>query len=163
HQDVPFEQGVEAVRPARDLSRQPLFQVMFALQTAPTFTAEISGVTTTALDVEAGTSKFDLTLSLAENADGVEGALEYATDLFEPESMRRFASHYERLLRSALHDPERPLSTLELEDGGERARILHDWSGAAVAGPLEAPGADRGVPERILERVRERPDAIALA
>src|SRR5205823_6593234 len=77
HQEVPFEQVVDAVQPERDLSRQPLFQVMFALQNAPLEPLELPNLTLSPLPVENMTSKFDLTLSLAEGANGLSGVFEY--------------------------------------------------------------------------------------
>nr|QEO74440.1 condensation domain-containing protein [uncultured bacterium] len=83
HQEVPFERLVAELAPVRDLSRTPLFQVMFALQNAPGDDLDLDGVSTEPVAVPSMTAKFDLTLELYETGDGIEGRLEYATDLFD--------------------------------------------------------------------------------
>src|SRR5205814_2303115 len=79
HQDLPFEKLVEELQPQRDLSYTPLFQVMFALQNAPREALQLSGLTLSSLEVENQTAKFDLTLFIWEEGEGLSGALEYNT------------------------------------------------------------------------------------
>ncbi|MFK0731627.1 MAG: condensation domain-containing protein, partial [Gloeotrichia echinulata HAB0833] len=83
HQDVPFEQVVEALQPQRSLSHSPLFQVMFILQNVPMTEFELPGVTLTQLDADSTIAKFDLTLSMSETDQGLVGSWEYNTDLFD--------------------------------------------------------------------------------
>jgi amino acid adenylation domain-containing protein len=96
HQDVPFEKLVEELQPERSLSHTPLFQVMFALQNAPAADVNLHGLTLSPLDVDAGTAKVDLALTLFETDDGIMGSLSYATDLYEARTIRRIASHFKK-------------------------------------------------------------------
>jgi len=91
HQDVPFEKLVEQVKPERNLSHSPLFQVMFALQNAPSAPPKLEGLTLTSVAVDSGTAKFDLTLSLREEDEELKGWLEYNTDLFDAATIHRMA------------------------------------------------------------------------
>jgi len=91
HQDVPFEKLVEQVKPERNLSHSPLFQVMFALQNAPSSPPKLEGLTLTSVAVDSGTAKFDLTLSLREEDEELKGWLEYNTDLFDAATIHRMA------------------------------------------------------------------------
>ena len=130
-QDVPFEQVVEAVQPPRDLSRTPLFQVMFAWQNAPLPTAVVGELRLRPVAAEAGTAKFDLTLDLAEAGEEIAGALEYNTDLFERETIARLAGHLQTLLAGAVAGPERPAARVAAVGGG---------GAAAGAGGVEPDG-----------------------
>src|SRR5207244_1789402 len=82
HQDLPFEVLVRELQPERDLSRTPLFQVMFVLQNTPRQILKMPGLSVSYLGFPTETAKFDLTLSMVETAEGLEGMLEYRTDLF---------------------------------------------------------------------------------
>jgi amino acid adenylation domain-containing protein len=128
HQDLPFERLVEELQPERDLSRHPLFQVMMVLQNAPREAVELPGLRLSTLPSESGTTKFDLTLSLAEGEGGLTGSLEYSTDLFEAETIRRMLGHYQRLLESVVADPHLRLSELELLAEAEREQLLVEWN-----------------------------------
>jgi len=114
HQDLPFERIVEELQPKRDLSRTPVFQVLFAVQNAGASMFEASGLTLTPMEVENGTSKFDISLFLAESVSGLVGAIEYNTDLFEPEMISRLLSHYEHVLECATARPDVPISQLPI-------------------------------------------------
>src|SRR5262249_44302420 len=91
-QDLPFERVVEALHPARAPSRNPLFQVAFALQNVPMEPVDLPGLQMRLEDVDAGTSKFDLFLELRETDGRLTGALEYATDLWDAASAGRMAA-----------------------------------------------------------------------
>src|SRR5678816_16864 len=114
HQDLPFERLVEELAPERALSHAPLFQVLFVLQNAPQEQLELPGLSLTALPVETGTAKFDLSLSLVETGEGLRGTVEYDRDLLEAESVQRLVGHFEQLLQSIVKEPERRLWELEL-------------------------------------------------
>ena len=100
HQDLPFEQLVEHLQPERDLSRTPLFQVMFAFQNAPMQDVEVAALSFSALAAQTGTAKFDLTLSMSETEGGLSGSMEYNTDLFEASTIERMMEHFQTLLES---------------------------------------------------------------
>ena len=98
HQDVGFEQIVEALQPERSLSHSPLFHVMFVLQNTPIGELELPGVTVKPLKPKTEIAKFDLTLSMRETSDGLVGSWNYNTDLFDGETIERMAGHFQTLL-----------------------------------------------------------------
>ncbi|HVR99450.1 MAG TPA: amino acid adenylation domain-containing protein, partial [Thermoanaerobaculia bacterium] len=128
HQDLPFERLVEELQPVRDLSRNPVFQVMFTLQNAPRTVTEMAELTLSPLSGEGGTAKFDLLLSLQEGEDGIRGGLEYNTDLFDEATAVRLLSRFERLLAAVVEDPERRLSQLPAWTEPERHQMLMEWN-----------------------------------
>ncbi|RKH43053.1 non-ribosomal peptide synthetase, partial [Corallococcus sicarius] len=137
HQDVPFEKLVEALQPQRDLSRSPLFQVIFALQNAPTGSMELPGLRLSLREPETATAKFDLDLNFQETAEGLAGSIGYSTDLFDASTVRRMMEHYGVLLAALCARPDAPLSTLALLTGDERQRVLVDWNATARDYPRE--------------------------
>jgi amino acid adenylation domain-containing protein len=134
HPDLPFERLVEELQPDRDLAHTPVFQVLFAFQSMPVDTRDLRGLTIEALPIEAGRALFDLTLTLEESVGWIAGFFEYNADLFDPARMRRMAAHFEVLLAEAVHDPERPLSTLSLLTSAERHQIAVEWTDTARQG-----------------------------
>ncbi len=128
HQEVPFEKLVEQLQPTRSLSHTPLFQVMLAVQNAPMEALKQPGLTLEPLEVDSGTAKFDLSLFLTEDARGLEGAFEYNTDLFEPETVERMVGHLKVLLEGAVERPEQPVALLPLMTGVERQQVLVEWN-----------------------------------
>lgn len=113
HQDLPFEKLVEELQPQRDLSYNPLFQAMFILQNAPIpAVVSLPGLTLSPLEVDSGTSKFDLKLSLWESSEGLNGSMEYKTDLFDATTIAAMGNHFERLLRQVVAQPDIRLSKL---------------------------------------------------
>src|SRR6185295_13533602 len=128
HQNVPFEQLVEELRPERDLSHTPLFQVLFVLQNTAPQGLELPGLSLAVEAVESVTAKFDLTLSLAEGEGGLGASLEYNTDLFEARTMERLACHFEMLLEGMVADPGQRLSEIEMLTADERRQLLVEWN-----------------------------------
>lgn len=128
HQDVPFERLVEMLQPDRDLSHSPLFQVMFIFQNTPVPTTSLPGLEVSQVDFQAGTAKFDLTLSLFDGQERLRGSLEYNSDLFKAETIERMLHHFLTLLRSIAEDPDQRLSELPLLTASERRKLLVDWN-----------------------------------
>jgi aspartate racemase len=128
HQDLPFEMLVEELQPERDLSRSPLFQVMFTLQNAPQEPLALPGLALSPLEVENKVAKFDLTLSMAVTAAGLSGTLEYNTDLFDAATMARLADHWQTLLAGVVSDPGQRLSDLPLLTPAQRRQLLVEWN-----------------------------------
>jgi len=157
HPDLPFEKLVAALQPARDLSRSPLFQVMFVLQNEPMPSLELAGLKLTPVPVHSGTAKFDLMLSLEESAGGMNGFIEYNSDLFDAETVARLIGHYRMLLEVVAVDPDQRLSQLPLLTEPERKQIFADWNGLHVDFPR-----DKCVHELFAEQVKRTPDAVAL-
>ena len=131
HQDLPFERVVEELRPGRSLSHAPLFQVMFVLQNTPGVTLALEGLKVQSVEVESGSAKFDLTLQVEEQADGICLTAQYNSDLFDAATMVRLLSHYQRLLAGVVADPERPLSDIPILSDDERRLVLHDFNQTA--------------------------------
>ncbi|WP_047197779.1 non-ribosomal peptide synthase/polyketide synthase [Caldimonas brevitalea] len=128
HQDLPFDQVVEAVQPPRSLSHTPLFQVMFDWQNAPTGELQMPGLDVQALDTAQTTAQFDLTLSLHEGEAGIAGVLNYATALFERATVQRYLDYWRELLQALVADVQQPVSRLPLLPEAERQQLLHGWN-----------------------------------
>jgi pristinamycin I synthase-3/4 len=128
HQDLPFEQVVEMLAPERDLGRQPVFQVLLALQNTPQGSIELPGLRLSRIGSERESAKFDLTLVLTETDEGLQGSLEYATDLFEPATITRFVEQYERVLHAIVANPQQQIGAIELLSAAEREQMLHGWN-----------------------------------
>ncbi|MFE5587059.1 amino acid adenylation domain-containing protein, partial [Kitasatospora sp. NPDC056531] len=162
HQDVPFEYLVEVVNPVRSLAHHPLFQVMLALQNAPLGEFALPGLETGHLEAPTGTSRVDLTFSLAEQfrpdggPAGLVGAVEYATDLFDAPTVELLFERWARLLRTAVVDPDRPISRIDIMSDEERRRLVSVSNGAVVELPEAA------VPELFTRQVGVTPDAVAV-
>jgi amino acid adenylation domain-containing protein len=157
HQDVPFEKLVEELEPERSLAHAPLFQVMFVLQNAPVGDLEIRNLLLRPVSAPASTAKLDLTVVLEEHDGGLNGTLEYATDLFDPVTIDRLFERYGRLLTGALADLEQPIQDLALLSAAERHQLVLEWGGTAGEPPV-APTL-HGLFEA---QVRRAPDAAAL-
>jgi amino acid adenylation domain-containing protein len=138
HQDLPFEKLVAELNPDRDLDRSPLFQVMFALQNAPAARVELPGVSLAPLEVETGTTRFELFLELTEREGGLEGALHYSRDLYDPVLIARFQEHFQALLAGLAAEASRSLAEVALLSAPERAQLLLEWNDSRGAVPLEA-------------------------
>ncbi len=155
HQDLPFGRLVEELHPDRDLSRSPLFQVMFALQRAEAEGLRLPGLTLRPRDLDTGTAKFELTLQLAEGADTVAGWIEHNSDLFDAATVERMADQLATLLRAFPGGPERPVSELPLLPAAERRQLLADWN--ATRRPWPAETLVHELFERQVERTPEAP------
>jgi amino acid adenylation domain-containing protein len=163
HQDLPFEQLVDALQPPRSLSHNPIFQVMFAWQDLPGLTPP--SIDPAAAPVEepqpsssgSGTSKFDLTLFMAEGADGLRAAFEYDTGLFDAARIERMATHLGVLLRAVVSDPDEAVDALPVMDEGERSRVVLE------GGPLDDdPPSENLIHALVEDQVRRTPDAVAV-
>jgi amino acid adenylation domain-containing protein/non-ribosomal peptide synthase protein (TIGR01720 family) len=158
HQDLPFEQLVEELRPERNMSTAPLFQVMFVVQNAPVSFLRVPGLKLRPLDVETSTARFDLTLQFAEGPEGWAGSLEYNTDLFDAGTVARLATHFQVLLAAALTASDTRLESLPLLTDAERQQVLVDWNTLRLDTP--AHGTLHGLFEA---QVARAPDSTALS
>ncbi|HWN67969.1 MAG TPA: amino acid adenylation domain-containing protein [Haliangium sp.] len=157
HQEMPFERLVDELRVRRDLSRSPLFSVMFALDSAPAPPMRMSDIELEFVEVEAGVAKFDLTLVVREGKDGLIGKLEYNADLFDRERIAAMSSRYLAALRGLLASPDLTIDALDLLGDQER-RQLDRWGQAADE---PAPGAS--IHALVVAQARHTPDAPAIA
>lgn len=129
HQDMPYEKLLEALRPPRDLSHNPLFQVLFVLHNTPQQALELPGLTVSPLEIDPGTARFDVALEFWETPKhGLRGRFEYGTDLFEAATIARMAGHIQTLLEGIVADPEQHLSRLPLLMTDEHHRLLVEWN-----------------------------------
>ncbi|HSF30803.1 MAG TPA: amino acid adenylation domain-containing protein [Candidatus Tectomicrobia bacterium] len=137
HQHLPFEKLVDELQVERSSSHAPLVQVMFALQNAPRPTLRLPGLTLEQIDVDTGTAKFDLTLSVRETEQGLKGTLEYATDLFHPTTISRMLGHFHTLLEGIVAHPEHRLTDLPLLTEAERHQLLVEWNDTTTDYPQD--------------------------
>ncbi|MFD9871288.1 amino acid adenylation domain-containing protein [Streptomyces niveus] len=165
HQDLPFEQLVEHLNPARSTAHHPLIQIMLLLQNAgrPADGGSVPGATEVPFDI--GLAKFDLTLSLTERhgADGdrrgLYGYLEYATDLFDARTAALLATRLTHLLRAVAADPGRPVDDIDLLTPEDHRLLLTEYNDTATTGPLP-----QGTVHELFEaRARRTPDRIAVS
>jgi alpha-ketoglutarate-dependent taurine dioxygenase len=124
YQDLPFEQLVEALKLERSIQYLPLFQIKLVLQNAPIPSMTLSQLKLSTLKVDGETTKYDLTLSLEETDQGLEGWVEYSTDLFDSATINKILGHYQTLLASVAAEPDRPLSSLEIYTANEREQLV---------------------------------------
>jgi len=157
NQDVPFEKLVEELQPERDLSRQPLFQILFALQNAPLGESDLPGITLTPFAPGEAAARFEITLDMTEFGEQLGGALRYNVDLFEESTIKRLAEHYVRLLEAVVLDPQRPISDLPLLSEEERHQQLVEWNDTRTEFP-----ASLGVHRLFESRVASSPLSVAL-
>src|SRR6185369_15850406 len=156
HQEAPFEKVVEILNPERNLKHAPLFQVKLVLQNAATGNLELPELAISAVTAESPIAKFDLTLVISEG-DRISAELEYSTDLFESSTIRRMLAQFERLLESAVRDPEQHISQLELLSSTERHELLVERNDTRVPYPH-----NRCIQELFEEQVAHTPEAPAL-
>ena len=156
HQDLPFERLVEELQPQRDLSRNPLFQVMCTLQNTPSLEAELPGLSS-ALELNSPVAKFDLNLVLKETDAGLRGELEYSTDLFDTSTITRLVGHYKTLLAGAVATPDLRIGELPLLTTEEWQELVVARNETAARYP-----AERCYHHLFAAQAARTPDAIAL-
>ncbi|NEO52861.1 MAG: amino acid adenylation domain-containing protein [Okeania sp. SIO3B5] len=157
HQDLPFEQLVEALQPERSLSYTPIFQVAFALQNAPMAPLDLPGVSFNWLQMESAKAKFDLTLSMEETEKGLIGYWEYNRDLFEPATIRRAIGHFKTLLEAIATHPKTRVSKLPLLTEAESHQLLIEWNDTKTTYPQ-----NQCIHQLLEEQVERTPNAVAV-
>ncbi|HBL59419.1 MAG TPA: non-ribosomal peptide synthetase [Cyanobacteria bacterium UBA8803] len=157
HQDIPFEKLVAELQPERDISRSPLFQVMFILQNTPQSTFEFPGLTLSTLEVNSVGAKFDLTLSLTETTEGILGRWTYSTDLFDSATITRMTGHFQTLLEGIIANPSQPICELRLLTAAERHQMLVEWNDTYSEYPQ-----DTCIHQLFEAQVQRTPDALAV-
>ncbi|NTF46666.1 condensation domain-containing protein, partial [Rhizobium rhizogenes] len=134
HQDLPFEQVVEIVQPARRLDHTPLFQVMFSWQNEDVVaSATLDGLSVTPVEMDYEVAKFDLELALSEADDELVGSLGYSTALFDASTIERHAGYLEAMLRGFVADAASVIGRIDLLGVQERHLLLEDWNDTATA------------------------------
>ncbi|SFO61685.1 amino acid adenylation domain-containing protein, partial [Pseudomonas syringae] len=158
HQDLPFEQVVEALQPPRSLGHSPIFQVMLALNNTPDG-GELSlpELSLEPLQAPHTTAQFDLSLALVEADGGLIGSLEYASDLFERATIERMAGHLQVLLEGMVADDQQAVAELPLLSCEQRRQVLESFNDTAAAYP-----ADKLIHQLFEEQAAQQPDALAV-
>ena len=157
HQDLPFETLIKELQPQRDLSRNPVFQVMFALQNTPACAPELSGLTLSRMGIEETRTRFDLEVHLRETTEGLRGVFVYNTDLFDRATIERMAGHYQRIMEGIAANPDQRLSELPLLSEAERYKLLVEWNDTKSDYPR-----DKCIHEMFEEQAERTPDAVAV-
>lgn len=135
HQDLPFDQLVEALAPVREPSRPPLVQTLFALQNAPTGELHLPGMIVSNPEptgVDTGTAKYDLIVTVEEAAGATRAVAEFATALYDPETAERLLGHFETLLAAVAADADQPVGALPILTEREQQQLLVDWNSITV-------------------------------
>ena len=128
HQEVPFEKLVEELQPMREMSHSPVFQVMLMLQNAHQELFELEGLRLNVMGGAGESVKFDLTISLQDVAGSLRGAIAYSTELFEAETIKRLAAHYELLLSEMVSQPSQLHQEAAMLTAVEREQLLVEWN-----------------------------------
>ncbi|MGY0501700.1 non-ribosomal peptide synthase/polyketide synthase [Nocardia sp. FBN12] len=129
--DVTFDRLVEALNPERSTARHPLFQVMLDFQNTSRTELELAGLTASEIEIDTRTAKFDLHLTVRETGDGLLARFEYATDLFDAQTITDFGTRLLRLLDTVTADPNVVIGDIDLLDTAERTRLLDTWNATA--------------------------------
>jgi amino acid adenylation domain-containing protein/non-ribosomal peptide synthase protein (TIGR01720 family) len=158
NQDLPFEKLVDELQPDRDLSRNALYQVIFALQNLPVPDVRLEGLTLSVVPLERVTAALDLDWLLYPTPEGLQGTIRYSSDLFDAATVARMARHYEHLLESAVAAPQQRIADLSMLDDRERTLVTSEWNQTARPYPDRA-----GLAELFEAQVQRRPAAVAIA
>ncbi|MEH2337085.1 amino acid adenylation domain-containing protein [Nostoc sp.] len=156
HQDIPFEQVVEALQPERSLSYNSLFQVVFVLENFSLDTLELPDISLTPEMVERGTSQFDLSLSIWQTQKGLIGSWEYNSDLFEADTIARMTGHFQTLLETIVREPNQRVGEFSLLTQLERHQLLVEWNSTQTDYPQKC------IHQLFEEQVERNPDAVAI-
>lgn len=158
HQEVPFEKVVEALGIERNLSRNAVFQVLFALQNMPgAGRIELEGVTLIQEDNETLTSRFDIDMSVTAFEDGIHVGIAYCSDLFEQSTIENFFTNYQQLLTAIVASLETPVHALDMLDAAEKNKLLQLFNRTE-----KVYEADKTVVDLFENKVEQHPDQIAL-
>jgi amino acid adenylation domain-containing protein/non-ribosomal peptide synthase protein (TIGR01720 family) len=158
HQEIPFEKVVETVVKQRDLSRSPLFQVMFVYQNTPEMPKLELGELDLSMDTSvAASSKFEISLTMHESNEGLEGSLEYCTDLYSESTIERMQSHFVALLKSITTDPKTQIGELEMLRSEEQTQLLETFNQTKKSYPQ-----DQTIIELFEQQVKRSPQATAI-
>ena len=156
HQDVPFEKLVQVLLPQRDLTRSPLFQVVFNLQNSPWTGLQLDAAKMLPFNLHAGSAQFEMSLIVGETSSGMEGFIEYNTDLFEAATIARMIRHYSLLLSTIASEPHARIDSLAILGPEERGMLLKDFNATAVFIP------EKTVIRLFEEQVDRTPNATAV-
>ncbi|HZU46528.1 MAG TPA: amino acid adenylation domain-containing protein, partial [Mycobacterium sp.] len=170
HQDVPFELLVDRLKPTRSLAHSPLVQVVlgwqnFAWTGDPVATVPLGDLEVSGMPVDTRTARMDLTFALAEQwtearePAGIGGLVEFRTDVFDAASIEKLIERFKRLVAAITADPTLRLSSIDVLDAAEHARLV-DWGNRAIL-TQPAPAA-KSIPQAFAAQVARSPEAVAV-
>lgn len=157
HQDLPFEQIVDAVQPSRSMSHTPLFQVVFRLQNVPESDLSLPDLEITPIGKEGTVAKFDMIFTLSETDMGFQGAIEFNTNIFKEETMQRLVVYYHNLLEGMLENPQASIASLPMLSEPERRQVFDTWNDTQTPFPQ-----DRMLHQLFEDQARREPNRVAL-
>ena len=158
HQDVPFEKVVEVVVKERDMSRNPLFQVMLGLQNTPKAEQlRLGGVQLSVEEIVRDTAQFDIAFFITETTDGLQVTIKYATDLYTEATIIRMINHFKMLLDSIVAAPQQKIGELTMLTKAEEQQLVYEFNDTAVDYPK-----DKTVVDLFEEQATKTPTAIAV-
>lgn len=163
NQDLPFDRLVDALKPARSLSRHPLFQVMFALQNNESAELGLPGLVDHPVDCGASSLRYDLLVSLTERFGpgrepaGIQGFLQYQLDMFDRATAEGIVDGFSRVLTGIADDPDSPISGIDVLSAADRSRMLETYNKTGVA------VSEGSFPELFADRVKRAPQAVAVS
>ena len=156
HQDLPFEKLVEVLQPERSRSYAPLLQVLLTVQNLPFQTYSCGDLTIQPEPIFTGTTQFDLVLNLGESANGLEGWLEYNTDLFTADTIQRLVDHLTEILTHSVASPDCPISAMPMLTAQEQ-QAMAEWNNTQADYPC-----NHAVHQLFEAQAKKTPDAIAV-
>ncbi|WP_139488493.1 non-ribosomal peptide synthetase [Brevibacillus dissolubilis] len=157
HQDYPLEELIEKLGVDRDLSRNPLFDTMFAMPNMERAVVQQDGLTFSPFEYEYRVSKFDLTFEAMEEGEQIALGIEYATKLFKPDTIYRMAEHYQQILRQMTARPEQSIADTQIITEAEGQMLLHDWNQTAREYPR-----DKTIHQLFAEQAARTPERVAV-
>jgi amino acid adenylation domain-containing protein len=156
HQDLPFDKLVEELQPERQLNRNPLFQVVFAVHSGLAPSLNLQQLNVRQLPATSHTSKYDLSLEFVDTENALTGFLEYSTELFDAATIERLLTHYQTLLESLVNNPEQSIARVQLLPRQEQHKLLRDWNSD------RAYTVEHCLHELVAAQVERTPHAVAL-
>ncbi len=157
HQDLPFEKLVEELQPERNFSQNPLFRVMFVFWNAPMPDLKLGNLSLSHLDIDRTTSRFDLTLAMAETQQGLVASFEYNTGIFDAATISRMVGHFQTLLSGVVAHPDQQLTDLPILTAAEQHQLLVEWNHTETSYPkLQC------IHQLFEIQVEQTPDAVAV-
>ncbi|EHS57413.1 non-ribosomal peptide synthetase, partial [Paenibacillus sp. Aloe-11] len=165
HQDYPFEELVEKLNVKRDMSRNPLFDTMFTLQTTEEGDLQLANLSFRPYGLEQTPAKFDLTLEASEEETGIQFGLQYATALYQRETVERMTRHFIQLAEAVAANPDVKLGEIELITAEESEQILsvfNDLQAHSMRGAGHGQAQARSLSERFEEQAQRSPERVAV-
>ncbi|MEH1866378.1 MAG: amino acid adenylation domain-containing protein [Nostoc sp.] len=157
NQDLPFEMLVEELHLERNLDRNPLVQVMFALQNAPVDPWDLPGLKVEDMPWGLNGVRFDIEVHFFEVPKGLEGICYYSSDLFDAQTIARMMQHFQNLLAAIVSNPEQPVNELSLLTAQEKQQLLIEWNNTYTNYP-----SNQCIHQLFTAQVERTPDAVAV-